>query len=721
MSVAEQLAEGRRHLAEKRYANAAQAYQEAVLIEPGSVVAAVNLLGLKGLRPELPVPPVVIRTVAFVAPDNPSVLYNQGEIQRIAGHPQTAIRWFRRSLVVRPGGWNGWFKLASAQEQLAIPDQMDRSLRRAYSIAPGSYQMVKALVGLMLHHKQTDKALAFLDTASLASRPNLDRERLRIRALIQSSRIDEALDLVDRALVEHPLDQGLWMLRALGHRNQGQDDDALRDGRRAILIRPDAGRALNQHAMTMLRSDRLLEGIACLRHHQVSYQGQALRSNGLIGSALVQLGQVELGIQYLRKGCVAVPENAETLSNLCAAYVTLQELDKALLSVRRGRAITQESADLIYNHALVERFSGRIEAAMVNLNAAMALKPDDPVYHFTGSLLELGDGDPVVGVSHHRHRWNMPKFSAVRRMAPQPDLPVPVWDGGRLTGTLAIWGEQGVGDELWFSGYLQHAIALADKVLLEVSPHMVTLMERSFPSITVLPRHARGTEDRLKQADAQRPLGDLFDLFFRPEDRVPTGYLKADLILAHQLRAQYLDGTEAGTRLVGISWQSRKRIAKRSFTAPIEQWGPVLTPSADEAVWGRQPVRFVSLQYGDVTDDLEAARRLFGVQIFCDPAIDPLKDLDGAAAQVLAMDGVISVANATVALTHALGRTCAVVTRIYQDDWRYPRLTPQSRWLPNTRHFWQTAPRDWSHALKAAARIVAEQSLRPPEPRSTPE
>lgn len=721
MSVEQHLAEGRRHLAEKRYELAMKAYRDAVLIEPGSVVAMVNLLGLKGLRPDLDVPSVVARTVAFVAPDNPSVLYNHGEILRAEGHPRKAMGWFRRSLAVRPGARNVWLKLAVAQEQLQIPEQMDQSLRRAYSIGPGSNQIIHALVGLMLHRKQADKALAFLDEASATTAPNLDRDRLRIRALIQSSRIDEALELVDAALRDNPLDQGLWVLRALGQRNLGRVDGSVRDGRRALLIQPDAAKALNQHAMTMLRGDRLIEGLACLRHHQVSHPDQALRSNGLVGSALVELGEAEAGIQYLRKGCVANPGQAETLSNLCAAYVTRQELDKALVAVRRGRVITQDSADLIYNHALVERFSGRIDSALINLKAAMDLKPDDPVYHFTGSLLELGDGDPLVGISHHRHRWRMPKFSAVRRMMPEPGLPVPVWDGRRLTGTLALWGEQGVGDELWFSGYIQHAIDLADNVLLEVSPHMVKLMERSFPNITVLPRHARETEEMLKQADAQRPLGDLFDLFFRPEDLVPSGYLKTDLSLAHHLRARYLEGTEAGTRLIGISWQSRKRIAKRSFTAPIEQWGAVLSLSTDEAIWGRQPVRFVSLQYGDVTDDVETARRLFGVRILSDPEVDPLKDLDAAAAQVMAMDGVLSVANATVALAHALGRHCAVAARIDQDDWRYPRLSMQSRWLPNISHFWQTAPQDWSDALKGAARSVAEQLSRTPGSRSIPD
>ena len=711
MSVDHYLADGRRFLAEKRYACAAQAFQKVVLLEPGSMVASVNLLGLKGLRPELEIHPVVIRTVAVVAPDNPSVLYNQGEILRIKRRPLQAIRWFRRSLVIRPDGRNGWFKLAAAQEQLQNPEQMSRTLRRAYSIEPGSDQIIKALVGVMLHQKQADKALGFLDSVSASVEPNIGRERLRIRALIHCSRIDEALELVDTALAEHPLDQGLWMLRALGERNQGRNDASVRDGRRSLLIRPDADKALNQHAMTMVRSEKLIEGIACLRRHQVSHPEQALRSNGLIGSALVELGEVETGIHHLRKGCVAIPENAEVLSNLCAAYVTRQMLDKARVCVRRGRVITQDSADLIYNHALVERFSGHIEAALVNLKVAMALKPDDPVYQFTGSLLELGDGDPIAGISHHQHRWRMPKFSAVRRIKPEPDLPVPVWDGRRLAGTLAIWGEQGVGDELWFSGYLRHAIDLADKVVLEVSPHMVRLMERSFPDITVLPRHASGTEERLKQADAQRPLGDLFDLFFRLDDPIPVGYLTPDRSLAHQLRARYLDGSEAGTRLVGISWRSRKGIAKRSFTAPIEQWGPVLAPSTDEALWGRQPVRFVSLQYGDVTEDLEAARRLFGRRILYDSAVDPLKDLDAAAAQVMAMDGVISVANATVALTHALGRRCAVATRIDQDDWRYPRLTAQSRWLPNARHFWQAAPQDWSQALKGASRSVAEQLL----------
>jgi len=424
-------------------------------------------------------------------------------------------------------------------------------------------------------------------------------------------------------------------------------------------------------------------------------------------AVLASLVRNEEALQSSRRALAWDPAVATVWSNRCGALSNLQRLDEAAHSGRLAIQANPQLADGLYNLGVVERFRGNMERARDLLREACALAPENATYRYANTLIELSDGDLDTGIANHASRWRQPKFSAVRRMWPEPELPVPVWDGRPLDGTLAIWGEQGVGDEIWFAGYLPRAIARARHVVLEITPHLVDLFARSFPEITVLPRFERETQARLEAADAQRPIGDLLELFALEERDAPglgsrPGYLKPDADRVAALRARYAPD---GAPLVGISWRSVKPIRKRSFLAPLPDWRPLLLSDALKA----RGARFVSLQYGKVDRELADIRRRFGVEIVDDPEIDPLSDMDAAAAQIAAMDGVISVANACVGLTHGLGRRCVVVTRLSQDDWRYSRLLPQSRWLPLVRHFWQTREGDWRGAIAdAEAQLVAD-------------
>jgi len=108
---------------------------------------------------------------------------------------------------------------------------------------------------------------------------------------------------------------------------------------------------------------------------------------------------------------------------------------------------------------------------------------------------------------------------------------------------------------------------------------------------------------------------------------------------------------------------------------------------------------FVSLQYGDVGQDARLVRDRFGVELVVDEDIDAYRNLAGLANQVAAVDAVVSIANSTVAMAHAVGRPVGVAARIVQDDWRYARLSPTTRWLPTARCAWQTEGGDWSAPL----------------------
>jgi hypothetical protein len=117
----------------------------------------------------------------------------------------------------------------------------------------------------------------------------------------------------------------------------------------------------------------------------------------------------------------------------------------------------------------------------------------------------------------------------------------------------------------------------------------------------------------------------------------------------------------------------------------------------------------VSLQYGNVSNSVAA---MGPERIIVDDGIDQLKDMDTFAAQIAALDGVITIMNTLVSVSGALG----VPTVVLRDDWfrrNLPVLSDRMPWYPRLRVAGKDG-RDWSQVLDDAATklraLIAEQS-----------
>jgi hypothetical protein len=125
-------------------------------------------------------------------------------------------------------------------------------------------------------------------------------------------------------------------------------------------------------------------------------------------------------------------------------------------------------------------------------------------------------------------------------------------------------------------------------------------------------------------------------------------------------------------------------------------WAPILR--------GHRAV-FIDLQYGDTAAERATIEREVGVKIHHDDTIDQIQDIDAFAAQVAALDHVISVSNTAVHVAGALGvATWALLPRGKGLHWYWFDAGAESPWYPSLRLFRQTARGDWQGVI---ARVAA--------------
>ena len=203
---------------------------------------------------------------------------------------------------------------------------------------------------------------------------------------------------------------------------------------------------------------------------------------------------------------------------------------------------------------------------------------------------------------------------------------VPLWRGEPLNGKkLLLLGEQGIGDSMMFATLIPRLQREGAKITLFPGDRLVSIYKRSLPDINVLSsKDLPEAHQKPSNFDFQSPLGSICQYRFHQfSDYGPCrSFLKADPIQTAELRERYSDGRP----LVGISWQGggkADRIPLKSLK--LKELTPLLQ---------RSDCRFVSLQYGDDGPHLERYRKVTGIEVLHDDAIDPLRDMDGWLSQL---------------------------------------------------------------------------------------
>ncbi len=468
-------------------------------------------------------------------------------------------------------------------------------------------------------------------------------------------------------------------------RRLGRHAEAAEALRAAIAAAPDHAEAHASLGAALLAIGRRDEAVAAcetavrLRPDQLAYHV------GLT-TALKESGRLEEAEAACRRAVALQPGSAALNSNHGVLLRELGRFEAAADSYRRALAANPDFAEAHNNLGRVLRDLGRLPESIESCRHAIALRPDFAAAHDNLGISLLLAGDFAEGA--REYEWRLP-------LRPLPRLPVdpPVWAGEEVRGRrILVRGEQGIGDQIMFAGLLPDLVGRGAQIVLEADPRLEPLIRRSFPDIAfVARRDPPGALPESARIDFQVAMGSLLRRF-RP-DREAFGrrgpYLVADADAVARLRARYRTQFP-GRPLVGLSWRGGKPLVARIRSIPLEQLAPLL---------GETNAGFVSLQYGDRSAEIAEAEQRLGVRLLHDPAIDPVANLDDLAAQIAAMDLVISVDNAAVHLAGALGRPVWVLLPKVP-DWRWLLEGEASLWYASARLFRQARPGEWGGVVQ---------------------
>ncbi|MBX7199588.1 MAG: tetratricopeptide repeat protein [Rhodospirillaceae bacterium] len=405
-----------------------------------------------------------------------------------------------------------------------------------------------------------------------------------------------------------------------------------------------------------------------------------------LGNVLLRFGRLADAERHFRRVAALAPNDANAASDLGAVLLRREQYAEAESCTRRALALQPDLPGALRNMGALLDIGGKPEAARGYYDRILARQPDDADTHYqrAGSLLSQG---------HFAEGWIelLWRFKRRESYGMYGRLKYPYWQGEDLAGKkIMVWTEQGLGEALILGTMLPDLFARGAEVVLVCTPRLVPLFKAAFPTIGLIPMGEGPVDPALKanvsfQASVSE-LGRRLRPSFAAFPQKP--YLVADPTLTQALRYKYT-AVAQGRRIVGISWFSKSPGAEAEKTPSLAHWAHILkTPD----------ILFVSLQYeyGRCAADLAAFARDFGVPVFSDPAVDPMRDLVAFAAQVAAMDLTVSVSNTTVHFAGALGKP--VWTMIPSNrgrPWHWFVDRDDSPWYPHVRMFRQPPAGPW--------------------------
>jgi len=455
-----------------------------------------------------------------------------------------------------------------------------------------------------------------------------------------------------------------------------------------------------------LRRDRGEEG-AALELLQQAAQIAPTRSEVLLelGVLLNRCGRTDAAIETYAQAIRTNPRDPGAHVNL--GLIHLQQLGDAQAAeaeFRTALALSPDHVGAAANLGLALHDQGRYAEALSCYRKGEEDHPDCVEFRWNRAVTELATGDYRNGWEGYALRFARAGGRNVERFA------FPDWRGERIvTGKLLVLAEQGLGDEIMFASCLPDLATLVDDgVVLECSPRLAALFERSFPDVAIhgADRHASlEWLSRYPEIVAKVPIGSL-PRYLRSEVGQfvsHAGYLRADPTRTQRF-CERLQRLANGAYTVGLSWRAGTR-ATRGALRSLDL--DLLQPLCD-----LPNIRPVCLQHGLGQAELVRARAMSMLTLD-----DIGADFEDVAALIAALDCVVSAANTNAHLAAALGRPTRILLNS-ASEWRWRRDTPTTPWYPQAELLRAPYPDHWEPAVaEAAARIGASAAA--PRPQTT--
>jgi tetratricopeptide (TPR) repeat protein len=576
------------------------------------------------------------------SPGHPAALRLLGLVLISLGRPAEAIEVFQQVLRVDSGNPDAHLNLGNA---LADQNRREEALacyRQALKLNP---DLVAAHVSIGRQLKLMGR-LADAEAAFLAA------------LALSPDHIDALINL------------------GLVHFQQQRLDAAAAGFRKILALEPGHLLARNNLGGVLKAQGRHAEAIAHYEEAVKSHPGDADACINL-GSIKAEQGRYAESQAWFEKALMIDPDNPVARNGLGNALSTQHSWDLAVAQYSRALALDPGLVEVQYNLGLVQLFRHEFETGWQGYEHRLQCPP---------VRAGLRKGAQTLDMYERLPRWRGPAEEPRRE--------------------VAIWAEQGIGDQVLFSTLIPELIAAEVPFVYEVDRRLLAAYERAFPGARFIAL-SKPPLGALRLASRVLLAGSLPGLFRRSREsfsRQPRRLLGA----LPQRAAYYrnLFAAQGPGPKVALSWRSKNAAVRLGpgKNVPLMDFAPLL---------GVQGARFVDAQYGDTDKERKAMAAATGARLLHFDAVDYYNDLEELLAILDACDLVITTSNATAHLAGALGKRTWLLFLADRAPFYYWAHggTGRSLWYPAVEIVTAPGLIEWKMLIEHAAQKLSRERM----------
>lgn len=424
------------------------------------------------------------------------------------------------------------------------------------------------------------------------------------------------------------------------------------------------------------------EVIKLMPQHAEAYSAKAvvLKNQGLLDDA----------IDCYKQAISIKPDYAEAYNNMGIALKEQGKIDEAINSYKEAIKLRSNYANAYNSLGIAFRQKGKLCEAVHAYRTAISFDNTHADAHKNLSYALFDTEQISEALEQYEWRWQTSEFANQKREFRQP-----AWDGKQdaRNKTLLCWSEQGIGDTIAWSWSLLYLAPQVKECVLECPEKLVSLLDRSFPNVTVRPENREQDLSR-DDFDVHLPMGSTFRVVHQsmPISSKLDAFLKPD-----QQRVAHWKGRlrQLGKGpFIGVSWTSATiNNGRQENYTKVEDWKPIFKQT--DAI-------FINLQYKEFETSLSQIRAIYGIKVHNFAELDHFNDLCDVAALCSALDIVVSIKN-TVSLIAAGVGTQTILLNWKQSDWNNVLHNPAG---PKVKIFERNSSESWEKVMQLAANQI---------------
>ena len=288
----------------------------------------------------------------------------------------------------------------------------------------------------------------------------------------------------------------------------------------------------------------------------------------------------------------------------------------------------------------------------------------------------------------HEERFNLDIFVQLKQIS--RSLYKPRWDENRPKKNILIYSEQGIGDQILYSQFIEVIQNQFVNITLAVNNKLIPFFEKIFLKCKIIDYKKISV---FQNYDFHLPMGSL-GLFFQ------------SLITKNNLQKRI--GYEPNSKRIpkkikkvrcGVSWKSTNKLTGLKKSINLNKLRDLFL---------HENIEFINLQYSDEKEEINKLEDDLKKTLFTNHNINCFEDIDGVAGLINSCDFVITVSNSNAHISGKLGVKTFLLLPQHDGKLWYWGLNTDTEidWYPSIKPLRQDNDGHWDNCISLLSKEI---------------